>query len=923
MRERRRRLRKGYRDDRIRSSHKGLKSRSENDRKKKSDRFFLFCEEHTTLRFLLIPLIFLDLAVPSSPPFVSHGWGTIQRKMKVVIYLVALGSAALLLNWRFLCHSYPASHHDSRIIRQYRGPLLFSGSKKSTSKRLRKHAASFPTYITIENCERWVVHLGIPDDETLRILKDKWQQEWCTVIVEDTPKVKDEIDYQTVNDGAGSRIVYLSIREQERIQHPFVRRAIRSLDNSSHGSRWSRKNIGYLFAMRHGAKIILDLDTTYHILRSDAMPFGSFLNRTIPPPAQSRVLLRYVQQSNIGTSELPLFNPLPYMMANNDTVRLSTDYGSVNLASIGLIQHVSGGGSSETEGYDFLMKASTGMRHTSRLLPPRKLLIATKTKSGLYTQAVFGTMFLPSTMSDIDTAELARSYLSQIVISDMNLLTIIDAPLLKLRQLPSPGLTIDQEVSSEKQKSLVRYFADVKEAWERESNDFIERPQPRLSPSLSARMEQIVVGLYEHGFIELDDVQGLQEWLQALEDLDVASSSTQVDRVNNTPMVVREPTLQGQPYRASPAFNVGRNGRRYADYLAKIKREGSYELFEEWKKELKTSRRSDNKTILKIVSMSKNEWPLIRDWTLYHGKLVGFENLYIVDGSTDPQSISFLAQARDHLGVNVIFTSAGLNQFERILGQLGSQISKASDFILKADPDEFLVAYDEDPSCSTQRDSNKQTVQQDDCTLSPLGVRSQIERLKDAATGERLKIGYRMVSMANQDICADTESRNDVALFPLASLESVDTFKTISDARTLSGIDTGGHKNYFAAPFGSTKKVGTRTDLAILHFHTRCLDIEVSNCRKVLVSHNYIDDADSEADAKSKLLARFNLQENQMCSLSYLDGHSGHKALFYLKYLHGCITAVTFYNDSSGATRNPDFENFLNRARQLHANLAP
>ena len=30
------------------------------------------------------------------------------------------------------------------------------------------------------------------------------------------------------------------------------------------------------------------------------------------------------------------------------------------------------------------------------------------------------------------------------------------------------------------------------------------------------------------------------------------------------------------------------------------------------------------------------------------------------------------------------------------------------------------------------------------------------------------------------------------------------------------------------------------TSFGMLHFHTRCLDIEVENCKRVLERHNYI-----------------------------------------------------------------------------------
>ena len=69
----------------------------------------------------------------------------------------------------------------------------------------------------------------------------------------------------------------------------------------------------------------------------------------------------------------------------------------------------------------------------------------------------------------------------------------------------------------------------------------------------------------------------------------------------------------------------------------------------------------------------------------YHGNLLGFENLYILDSSTDTRCISFLRYARDSLGVNVLFTDVNLNQLESITTKIGKDICGSSDLILKMD----------------------------------------------------------------------------------------------------------------------------------------------------------------------------------------------------------------------------------------------
>jgi hypothetical protein len=89
--------------------------------------------------------------------------------------------------------------------------------------------------------------------------------------------------------------------------------------------------------------------------------------------------------------------------------------------------------------------------------------------------------------------------------------------------------------------------------------------------------------------------------------------------------------------------------------------------------------------------MTKDEWPLLKYWTVYHGKLLGFENLYIIDDSSDPRCTSFLRHARDHWGTNVIFCTADLNYLASEMSSIGEQIQGSSDLTMKLDTDEFFV----------------------------------------------------------------------------------------------------------------------------------------------------------------------------------------------------------------------------------------
>lgn len=56
--------------------------------------------------------------------------------------------------------------------------------------------------------------------------------------------------------------------------------------------------------------------------------------------------------------------------------------------------------------------------------------------------------------------------------------------------------------------------------------------------------------------------------------------------------------------------------------------------------------------IFKIVVMTKDEWPLIKSWVLYHARIFGGENLYVLDGSTNPDHFYSSLPASDILSLS-------------------------------------------------------------------------------------------------------------------------------------------------------------------------------------------------------------------------------------------------------------------------------
>ena len=76
--------------------------------------------------------------------------------------------------------------------------------------------------------------------------------------------------------------------------------------------------------------------------------------------------------------------------------------------------------------------------------------------------------------------------------------------------------------------------------------------------------------------------------------------------------------------------------------------------------------------VVKLILMTRNEWPLLKYWVMYHGELIGYENLFIMNGSTDEKCIQFLEDVRDRFGVQVSSTNLNLNRLNNHLNEVAN-----------------------------------------------------------------------------------------------------------------------------------------------------------------------------------------------------------------------------------------------------------
>jgi STELLO glycosyltransferases len=813
---------------------------------------------------------------------------------------------------------------------------IFSGKVVRTfanATRLQDGAivASFmsplPLHPESKLCEKWgvVTTINPPTDSilTFSALKD-----WCLVIVADT-RTPTEGYLQLASDNGDGRIVFLSVQDQEDMGHysPFVKRIP--------FKSFARKNIGYLFAIRHGAHAIFDFDDD-NVLKEAAFSSSPHTPLVLLRDGDKNIrddntwIVRTVKPHKNDFAVPPSFNPLPYMNPSavdiwprgfplQDVVLFSsfkteTALESIPFSRIAIVQSTC----DHDPDVDAIYRLTRPLPVTfddapataTRLLVPPGRYSPYNAQATTHMYNAFWGLLLPYTVVGRVT-DIWRSYFTQRILQDLGLVVIYSPPLV-VHNRSTHDYTADLQAEQDlymKTKALLDFLSSWSDT----------------SMKLPGRMENLAIALYERDYIGLEDVLAMQEWLLAL--MDAGYKFPSLSGVQELSTVMRDmPLLREQAFLVPPMYNLGgKEGewKTYRDFLAPKGWAGTVEDWNEW---LEGSRifQEQNRAlvpsgiVLSLVIMAKDEWPILRMNIIYHGHLFGFENLYILDGSTDSRCTSFLVYARDQLGANVIFTPGDLNELDGEMSFIGRHLEASSDLIIKIDVDEF-VAVDLNDGTSCQNSLLGRSPR--NCAISPLRVKTFLQNRTNlelffAGIG-RLQVGSLWGSLPDKQLC--TAGRGDDVTSYMFIKHNHEGFKAIFDARTFASIDLGGH---VGARFGvyATSPAVFSTPIGVMHLHARCFHHEVENCRKACLSHGFIAESDSPNEVTEKL--KVYMGEGG-CTVDTVEkmkamAPSVHKIFFYARYLQGCdgATEETFYPSipQDIAASNPDLIASMDKA---------
>ncbi|XP_062599233.1 uncharacterized protein LOC134260708 [Saccostrea cucullata] len=362
-------------------------------------------------------------------------------------------------------------------------------------------------------CKKWAVLTTIfePSEALRRFL---YLPSWCVVVVGDLDKPKK----YNIPSSLKRRMIFLNHEDQKKMGSQFV-------DHLPWHS-FSRKNIGFLFAISHGAEIIWDFD-------DDNMLKFWLENAAVDPNQWIQTFL----QTKVSVSEIEkdkrtlFFNPYNYLGSKeqkiwprglplkeivplrNQTFKfVQTEFP---LANIGILQSLADHQPDVDAIYRltehtpfYFEKVHSKVKNT--IILPHGLYSPMNAQATLHFQKAFFCLYLPVTVNG-RVSDIWRSYIAEVLLPFRGL---------HVGFLPRPLVDQDRNVHNYEgdfKSEIPLYiqtssFVSVLESWRKN----ITKVDDHKKRSLEDLMEDLYVTLYEWGFIEIDDVVNIQLWLKSI-----------------------------------------------------------------------------------------------------------------------------------------------------------------------------------------------------------------------------------------------------------------------------------------------------------------------------------------------------------------------------------------------------------------------
>ncbi|KAI8922091.1 hypothetical protein DFJ77DRAFT_445302 [Powellomyces hirtus] len=359
-------------------------------------------------------------------------------------------------------------------------------------------------------CRAWaVLTVTSAVTDSVRATAKALRGGWCMVVVANRGGPR-----EYVIDGTSTNVYYLNVTTQETWARwsPFVA----SLPWNHAG----RKNVGYLWAIAHGATVIWDFEVGTSLGESLLqIPTAKSLFLALPGMT-AQVLNPFPVLGSDNGGAWPRGFPLA-QVRNASTITNNTVHTNWDHKTVGIVHSVASGNSDVdtifryTQPLPLTFSKSTS---TKLILLPQRTFAPYNSHSTLHLEAAFWCLLLP-TSPNVRVSDIWRGYAVQRLLWDADMQVTFSGPWVSQDGLVEPAGRADLQSEHDlytKTWALLMFL----QSWV---------PQTQTIPQ---RFEELYIELYKRGYVEMADVLLVRGWIRELELCDY-----RFPRVPTPPMV--------------------------------------------------------------------------------------------------------------------------------------------------------------------------------------------------------------------------------------------------------------------------------------------------------------------------------------------------------------------------------------------------
>jgi hypothetical protein len=246
--------------------------------------------------------------------------------------------------------------------------------------------------------------------------------------------------------------------------------------------------------------------------------------------------------------------------------------------------------------------------------------------------------------------------------------------------------------------------------------------------------------------------------------------------------------------------------------------------------------------VVKIFTMQKDEDDILQDWIEYHAKIVGFDNIFIIDNHSGRKSLDIL----DHyatLGVHISYEDDYAKKGDLIYKLI---VNNPCDYAVPLDLDEFIGLH-------IQTQTNAEVI------ADPSLICQYFQTLCDSKPHNRFSFRYYLTSINNQ-------LRYQSPLSEITCFHKIDNGH--SNKKFFSGSSGNllflDHGNHSGSVKDYTQNEYFVTDLILYHFHYRGVYKLIEKCKNDILGLKHINNINNieelQKQIKDKVLGSHNMQ---------------------------------------------------------------